>query len=179
METCPEARLTMEAGMKNGEIFPGPPCKKFRVLALDDVESADAAGDIHAGIVRNFRGDFQAGHFHREIRGGNGELDEPAHLLEFFFSIQSRDRNPRTSPAMRQSNSVASKCGDRSDAAASGQQVFPGLFGADSASADQPDARNDNSTVQRRVLPVGIAAGKLFLCLGRACRYRRRRLLPW
>ena len=32
-----------------------------------------------------FRRDLQAGHLHRFLRRSDGEVDEPAHLLHFFF----------------------------------------------------------------------------------------------
>ncbi len=39
--------------------FPGPPCRQFRVLALDHVESADARGNVDAGGIGNFLRHFQ------------------------------------------------------------------------------------------------------------------------
>jgi hypothetical protein len=48
METCPAARLTMDPGMKKGEILRGPPASMFDVFALDDVETADSRADMDA-----------------------------------------------------------------------------------------------------------------------------------
>ncbi len=75
----------MVAGMKNGEIFPGPPREIFGVFALDDVESADAGADVDAGGIGDLGSDFEAGHLHGEIGGGQRELDEAAGFLQFFF----------------------------------------------------------------------------------------------
>ena len=73
MLTCPAARLTMEAGMKNGEILRGPPLKQVGVLALDDVESADAGADVHAHPGGVLGRDFEPGRAHGFIGGGQGQ----------------------------------------------------------------------------------------------------------
>ena len=51
IETQPEARLMIVAGMKNGEMRPGPFFEQILVLALDHFESADAAADVDAGAL--------------------------------------------------------------------------------------------------------------------------------
>ena len=51
IDTQPEARLTMVAGMKNGEMRPGTALQQLLVLALDHLESADAAADVDAGAL--------------------------------------------------------------------------------------------------------------------------------
>ena len=62
------------AGMKKGEILPGPPCKILRVLALDHVESADAGGDVNARRYRQYLGViFRPAMLHAEIRGGQSQ----------------------------------------------------------------------------------------------------------
>ncbi len=48
IDTQPEARLTMAAGMKNGLILRGPALQQGFVLALDGREPADAAADVDA-----------------------------------------------------------------------------------------------------------------------------------
>ncbi len=42
-------------GNEEGMILPGPPCEQLRVLALDDVESADAGADVDAGAIGDLR----------------------------------------------------------------------------------------------------------------------------
>jgi hypothetical protein len=42
--------------------------------------------------------------------------------------------------------------GDRADTAFAGQQIAPDLFGPDATTADQPNACNDNSAVQKKLL---------------------------
>ena len=86
METCPAARLMMAAGMKNGEILRGPPSSRLHVLALDDVESADAGADVDADPLGVFRSDFRGRtSCIASSRGRDRQVDEAAHLLEFFF----------------------------------------------------------------------------------------------
>ena len=52
IETQPEARLTIAAGMKNGLILRGPALEQRLVLALDGGEAADAAADEDAHPAR-------------------------------------------------------------------------------------------------------------------------------
>ena len=68
MLTCPAARLTMAAGIKKGEILRGPPFEQVGVLALDDVEPADARADVNAGALGHLFGfDFIVGHVQRFV----------------------------------------------------------------------------------------------------------------
>ncbi len=55
------------------------------MLALDHFEPADPAADIDSHALFVFRRDLQAGALQGEIRRRDGELDEPPHLLDFFF----------------------------------------------------------------------------------------------
>ena len=56
------------------------------MLALDNLESADAASDIHAQRFRIFfRLHFQTRSFHRELTCSHAELNKAAHLLDVFF----------------------------------------------------------------------------------------------
>jgi hypothetical protein len=41
---------------------------------------------------------------------------------------------------------------DGANAAFTGQQIAPDLFGPDATTADQPNACNDNSAVQKKLL---------------------------
>ena len=55
------------------------------MLALDHLESADAAADIDAHLLGVFGRHFKTGVFQGEIRRRHGELDESPHLLDLFF----------------------------------------------------------------------------------------------
>jgi hypothetical protein len=54
------------------------------VLALDYFETADSAADIYAYALRIVRVDPKPGLLQCEFRGGDSELNEPAHLLDLF-----------------------------------------------------------------------------------------------
>src|SRR4051794_11111101 len=55
------------------------------MLALDDVEPADTRPDMHADAFVIFGGDLQAGSLDRFVGRGDGEVNEPGHLFNFFF----------------------------------------------------------------------------------------------
>src|SRR5437762_14145061 len=52
-----------------------------RVLAFDDVESADARSDMNANVLGILRRDLQARHLHRFFRRGKSKVDKATHLL--------------------------------------------------------------------------------------------------
>ena len=95
METCPDARLTMVAGMKNGEMRPGP--FSSSVLCSRSMTSNPPMPlPMYTPTRSAFCGvHFEAGACKGEIRRRDGELDESPHLLDFFFlDVMERDRNP-------------------------------------------------------------------------------------
>jgi hypothetical protein len=58
---------------------------QIEMLALDNVESADAATDVDANALFVFGRDLQSGGGQRVFTRRNGEMNKPAHLLDFFF----------------------------------------------------------------------------------------------
>src|ERR1700720_3384648 len=106
------------------------------MLAFDHVESTDTGGDIHARRIRKFRFHFKASHLHREFGSSEGQLYEPAHLLQFFFlnpdeRIEIADF---TGDAAVKSSRI--KMGNRADTTLAGQLVAPDPFGPNAAPAD-------------------------------------------
>ncbi len=75
----------MTAGIKKGEILRGPPCEQVGVLALDDLESADAGADEDTDALGVLRGDLEPRLGHRFLDGGEGKVDEAPHLAGLFF----------------------------------------------------------------------------------------------
>src|SRR5271170_6853831 len=136
--------------------FAGPAREIFGMLALDDVESADAGADVHARGIRDFRSDFQAGHFHGEIGGGQSELDEAPGLLQLFFlePVERIEIADFSGDAAVEGRGV--KMSDGANAALARQQIAPDFFGANAAAANQPNARNHNTTIQRELLLYGM-----------------------
>ena len=55
------------------------------VLALNDIEAADAGANVDANPVMVFFGDLEAGALHRFGRRGERKVDEAAHLAGLFF----------------------------------------------------------------------------------------------
>ena len=85
IDTWPAARLMIDAGMKNGEMRRGPPsrsalCSRSMVLKPPMPEAMKTPTRV--AIVVGHR---QAGVVHRELRGGDGVLDEDVHLLDVFL----------------------------------------------------------------------------------------------
>ena len=153
METCPAARLTMEAGMKNGRDLARAAFEERGVLALDHVESADAGADVDADHLGVFGRDLQLRHFHRFVGGGDGEVNEAAHLLYFFFL----DEVERVEVANLGGNLAGKgggvEGGDAADAAFAGEQRLPYRFGSLAHGADQADAGDDDSARQIELPP--------------------------
>ena len=59
--------------------------EKRLVLALDYVETANAGADVDAHLLGILGSNFEFRHLHRFIGRGEREVDEAAHLLDFFF----------------------------------------------------------------------------------------------
>jgi len=81
MEICPEARFTIADGIKNGEIRFGPPvssllCSRSMMSNPPMPEENVYADFFQIGLLR-----FPLGVLHRGIRGGQRNLNEPAHFL--------------------------------------------------------------------------------------------------
>ena len=61
------------------------------MLALDDVESADAGTDVDAGPLGHlFVFDFIVGHAQRFIAGSDGQMNKAPHLARFLFIDQRK-----------------------------------------------------------------------------------------
>ena len=101
------------------------------MLAFNHVESADSAGHIHAGQLRNFHCDFQFRHAHGEIRGSQSKLDEPGDFLELFFLGPVERIKVADFPGDGAIEGGGIEMGDRADAALARQQILPDLIGAD------------------------------------------------
>src|SRR5580765_309156 len=110
IETCPAARLMMDAGMKNGEIRRGPPlssslCSRSIVEnpPIPDAMNTPTWSAI-AGVMVS-----RASSIANWLAASAYWMKTSAFLTS-FFSMNCRGSKPRTSPAMRVVNAVASKC---------------------------------------------------------------------
>src|SRR5579864_124386 len=121
---------------------------EVRVLAFDDVESADSRTDVHAYVFRILRRDLKAGGLHSFIRGGDGEVNEPGHLAGFFF-LNELERIEVLDLGGDLTGVLGSiEVSDPTDAAVAGQQVLPDFLGGVADRADQAYSSDDNSPHQ-------------------------------
>ncbi len=80
------ARQIHNAGRnEKGRDAAGTALEQNLVLALDHLESADAAADINADVLRFLRLHLQAGALDRKLARRHRELNETPHLLYVFF----------------------------------------------------------------------------------------------
>jgi hypothetical protein len=129
----------MVAGMKNGEMRRGP-CSSSVWF-----ESADSAADVDAHVLGLCGIHAQSGRTRGAVRRRDGELNEPPHLLDFFFFdvagwIEALDL--AGDPAGKKMG-VESR--DRSDAASARQNALPGCFGPDAYRGQQAHTGYDHS----------------------------------
>src|SRR4026208_396141 len=79
IDTCPAARLMMADGMKNGEIFRGPPSRS--ALCSRSMVVNPPTPDARAPLARH----RQSGIVDGELAGRDRVLDEDVHLLDVFL----------------------------------------------------------------------------------------------
>ena len=114
------------------------------MLALDDIESANTGANVDANHLRVFRRDLKLRGFEGLVGGGDGEVNEAAHLLHFFFFDEVQRVEVANLGGDLASIGGGIKCGDAADTALSGLQGLPDLAGRIAQGADQADAGDDN-----------------------------------
>ncbi len=131
------------------------------MFALDDVESADAGADVDADHLGVFGSHLELRHLHRFFRGGDGEVNEAAHLLDFFFLDELEGIEVADFGGDLAGESGGVEGGDAIDAAFAGEQGFPHCAGSMADGADQPDAGDDNASLMiSRQSSLRIAEGE-------------------
>src|SRR5439155_6031623 len=123
------------------------------VLSLDDVKASDPGADVNAHALGDLGLDGKAGLLQGKVRAGHGRLNEPAHLLHFFFFDELEGVKAFEFGGNRRGKTVGVKLRDRAYAAPAGQDVFPAFLRADPDSAYQPHARHNNSSCQNLTPP--------------------------
>ncbi len=131
--------------MKNGEILPGPPLGELDVFALDDVEPADAAGDVDADFfeVRLLRLPAAPCFTAKSAPARAIWMKRPI-FFNSFFSIQWSGSKFFISPAMVQSKPVVSKCVIGPTPLSPATRFFQTFLRADAQCADQSNTRDHN-----------------------------------
>src|ERR1017187_1742330 len=127
------------------------------MFPFDHIESADAGADMDASPVRNVIGDLQARSFHGLVGGGQGQVNEAAHLLEFFFldEIERIEVFDLSSDLTGELSRIELR--NPGYATLSGKQALPNFFRGIAYSTNQPDPSDHDPSSQLlpafRVLP--------------------------
>ena len=124
------------------------------VLALDDVETADAGTDVDADGLGVLWRDLEAGVLHGLLCGGHGEVDEAAHLAGLLLlhegvHVEVLDFGGDTD---RVTGEIES--GDLSHATLSDEQALPYLRCGVAHPAEEPHARYNDSTMLHCLLAL-------------------------
>ena len=141
----PLAVSTSAEGMKNGETRSAPRSRKTLLLLGDRRDAADrrADEDADARRVELLDARFVPG----LLRGGDGEQDVAVHPPRLLRRRDSAEGSkPRTSPAIRTGNSLASKRLDEPDPAAARDGRLPGRAGIEADRGDGSEAGDGDAT---------------------------------
>src|SRR5579884_780145 len=123
------------------------------VLALDNVEPADAGTNVDTDTVGNRIGDLQAGHLHGLMRGSKSKVDEARHFLRFLLvhKIQRIEVLHLGSEGERKSCRI--EAGDGGHPALACKQIVPDLRRCVAYAAQQPNARDYDAPLQGYLPP--------------------------
>src|SRR6516162_2139251 len=136
-------------GGNEEERYPaGSTLEQRRVLALYDVEPANAGSDVDTHAVGELGQNLQARLFKGKLRCGQSELDEQPHLLQFLFFDELKGVEAFHFRGKLRGKAGGIKVSDRPDAALAREQVTPSLFRAHAEGTDQSDAGHDHSSRQ-------------------------------
>src|SRR5687767_6997464 len=109
IDTCPAARLMIDAGMKNGEIFRGPPassasCSRSMLMKPPIPEPTNTpTRPAFSSVIGSPASSIAS------CDAAMANWMKMSIFLTSFFSTHRKGSKPLTSPAMRASNAVASK----------------------------------------------------------------------
>src|SRR5580692_12232011 len=122
------------------------------MLTLDHVEPADSGSDMHSSPGRNFFRDLETRGFHGLVGRGQGQVDEPPHLLQFFFLDEIQRIEVLYFGCDLASELRGVEMSNPGDPAPAREQVSPNLFGGVAHPADQANASNYDPS--RQLLPT-------------------------
>src|SRR5258708_2070268 len=149
----PGCEVHDSCGNKEGGDFARAAFEQRNVFALDDIESADAGADVNPDALIVLRRNLQGRHFHGFIGGCDRQVNEAAHLFNFFFL----DEVQRVE-VLDLGGDLAGKLGgveasDAPDATFAGNDGVPHLTGGVAHATDQADARNYDPASQAYLPP--------------------------
>src|SRR5439155_15537812 len=128
------------------------------VLPLNNVEPSDPRADVNAHTLGHRRLDLEAGLLHGELGARHGHLDEPAHLLHFFFFDVLERVKALDLGGDRYAKTGGIKMRDGTHATPAGQNVFPAFLRAHTKGAHESYARHHHSSCQTSTPPRGAVA---------------------
>src|SRR5262249_48901328 len=135
-------------GDEKGRDATGAAVHERRMLAFNDVKTADARPDVHAHALGIFRRDRQSRHLDRFIGRRQGEVDEAAHLFDFFL-VDEIQRVKILDLSGNLAGEIGRvKTGDPGYAALSCDNIFPNLGARVAYAADQAQTSNNNPSCQ-------------------------------
>ena len=123
------------------------------MLALDDVESADARADKDADALAVLGRDLQAGAFDGFMRGGESEMDEARHFARFFLVNELERVEVLHLGGEGDGEAGGVKAGDGGDAALTGQQVVPDFGGGVADGRNQAESGDNDASLQDYLPP--------------------------
>src|ERR1700676_740976 len=118
------------------------------MFALDDVETTDTGGNVHANFVEVRVFLFPTGHLDGKIRAGQGHLDKAAHFFQFFFFNPAERIEIFYFAADLAVEARGIKQRDRTHAALTRDEGRPTLLRAGAQRADQSNARHNYTASQ-------------------------------
>src|SRR4051812_2066752 len=118
------------------------------MLALNNPNPANTRPDEHTGAVRDLRRDLQARLGQRLLRSGKGKMNEAPHLARFLLVHEVQRVKVLDLAGERDGEAGGVEALNGRRAAGSCDQVLPHFGGGVAHTAYQPEAGNDNSTIQ-------------------------------
>ena len=132
MEMCPEAKLIIAAGMKNGEMRPGPPCRSLEcsrsITSNPPIPLATYTPVNSAISTVIFNSDMRMA---KSVAAASASWMNRGDFLELFFLGPVERIKVADFPGDGAIEGGGIEMGDRADAALARQQILPDLIGAD------------------------------------------------
>ena len=124
------------------------------MLAFDDVEPSDPRADVNANAFVVLRSDLQFRHLQRLIRGGDAQMNEAPHLLNFFFLDEIQRVEVLNLGGNLAGKGGGVEPGNACDTALACKQGLPHHVGGIAHATDQAETRDYDPASQLFRLPV-------------------------
>jgi len=139
---------------KEGRNLAGAALHQGGVFSFDDVEPSDPRADVHAHAFVILRRDLQFRHFQRFIRGGDAQMNEAPHLLNFFLFDEIQGVEVLNLGGNLAGKGGGVEPGNACDTTLAGKQSLPHHVGGIAHATDQAETRDYDPASQLFRLPV-------------------------